>query len=89
MAITYILFSVGSKKFYTGSSHDDAVEKRLLMHNQGKVKSTKNGKPWQCICVEKYNLYTDARKRELFLKSGVGRKWVNEMFGKYKYGGVA
>jgi hypothetical protein len=27
--------------------------------------------------IEKYNSYKEARRREIFLKSGVGRKFLN------------
>ncbi|MFC1558667.1 hypothetical protein ACFL40_04860 [candidate division KSB1 bacterium] len=28
--------------------------------------------------TEKFETYSDGRKREIFLKSGVGRKWLKE-----------
>ena len=56
--------------------------KRLRQHNAGKTKSIKNGIPWIVIYEEKYSTYTDARKREIFLKSGVGRKFLKEKLSK-------
>ena len=84
MAITYILFSKSKNQFYVGSSHADDLVFRIKAHNSGKVKSTKSGKPWVEIAKELFNSYTDARKREIFLKSGVGRKWLKEQFGYLK-----
>jgi len=84
MAITYILFSKTINKFYVGSSRDEELTSRLNSHNQGKVKSTKHGRPWLVITIEHLNNYTDARKRENFLKSGIGRKWIKENFSTLK-----
>jgi len=78
MAVTYILKSSITKRFYIGSSHFDDTKKRLKSHNKGDVKSTKSGRPWSVVHFEMFQNYTDARKRENFLKSGVGRKWIYE-----------
>ena len=78
MACIYVIYSKTRKKTYTGSSHDDNPSDRLKSHNYGKTRSTKNGKPWMIIHIENFDNYTEARKRELFLKSGVGRKWIKE-----------
>ena len=47
-------------------------------HNKGKTKSTKSGKPWILMYYENFPDYTQARKRELFLKTGQGRKFISE-----------
>jgi len=84
MPIVYIIFSESTNKFYVGSSHEDDISARLNSHNRGAVRSTKNGRPWVAINLENFSNYTDARKKELFLKSGAGRNWVKEKFGHYK-----
>ena len=83
MAITYIIFSKLKNQFYVGSSRTDSPD-RLKAHNGGKVRSTKSGCPWVEIAKELFDNYTEARKRELFLKSGVGRQWINNQFGHLK-----
>jgi len=45
----YILKSEKTGKYYVGSTEN--FENRLKMHNFGKVKSTKNSKPWQGMLV--------------------------------------
>lgn len=80
MACIYILYSEGADKFYVGSSREDSADKRLKSHNSGRGKSTKGGCPWRLIYEERTSDYADARKREIFLKSGVGRKWNKENF---------
>ncbi|MFA6136395.1 MAG: GIY-YIG nuclease family protein [Candidatus Paceibacterota bacterium] len=84
MPITYVLFSEKTNRFYTGSSHDDNIEIRMRTHNLGGVRSTKYGRPWKLVEVENFSSYTDARKRELFLKTGVGRQYIHKNFGYLK-----
>ena len=64
----YLYILLGSKKnwHYIGST--DNVERRLLEHNKGKVKSTKAYRPLKVIYTEAYSNRMLARKRELFLK---------------------
>lgn len=78
MACTYVLRSLKTNKFYVGSSHEDSADSRLNSHNSGKTKSTKFGRPWVIIHEETFLTYTEARKREIFLKTGQGRKWIME-----------
>ena len=84
MAITYILFSKSKNQFYVGSSRANNLIVRIKAHNLGKVRSTKSGRPWVEIAKESFGSYTDARKREIFLKTGVGRGWVKKQFGYLK-----
>ena len=78
MPCVYILESLKSQLRYTGSSHANSGIERLKLHNAGKVKSTKSGRPWVIVREEFFATYTDARKRELFLKTGQGRKFIKE-----------
>ena len=84
MSVTYIIFSKMKRHFYVGSSRLNDTEKRLKAHNAGRVRSTKLGRPWVEVAVEVFDSYTEARKREIFLKSGVGRKWISNRYGHYK-----
>ena len=61
-----------------GSSRHDTPSNRLMAHNAGKTRSTKHGIPWEVIHFEKFEKYSEAFEREMFLKSGVGRKWIKE-----------
>ena len=78
MPCVYILHSFKTKKIYIGSSHEDTADTRLRSHNSGKTKSTKFGRPWVIIHQEQFLTYTEARKREIFFKSGQGRKLIKE-----------
>jgi len=83
MACIYVLYSQSREVFYIGSSREKDSEKRIVAHNSGKTKSTKFGRPWIIIHDEQFPSYTEARKRELFLKSGVGRNWIYKKFPKW------
>ena len=85
MSCVYIIQSKISQKFYTGSTREDSPDKRLFSHNAGKTKSTKSGRPWVLVYTEKHLDYSTARKRELFLKTGVGRQLAKKLIN----GGVA
>ncbi|NOY15253.1 MAG: GIY-YIG nuclease family protein [bacterium] len=68
----YTLFSLKDKKFYTGFTKD--LKDRLSRHARGEVKSTANRRPLKLIHYEYFINEKDARTREVFLKSGFGRK---------------
>jgi len=78
MFIVYVLKSLKNNKRYIGQTSKDALE-RLSEHNSGCNKWTKQNRPFKLIYTEEYNNRTDARKRENFLKSGQGRKWLDEI----------
>jgi putative endonuclease len=82
MPCVYILFSSSNQKHYTGSSREDEPSVRLKQHNSSRVRSSKSGVPWQLIHVEYYTTYTEALKREKYLKSGKGRAWIKENIHK-------
>jgi putative endonuclease len=82
MFYIYVLWSKKLKKRYVGSTED--VNRRLSQHNRGKNRFTKGGLPWIVIHTEKFPTLSLARERELFLKSGIGRAWLDSQFPKYK-----
>ncbi len=54
-------------KIYIGYSVD--LRKRIKSHNYGRVKSTKQGKPWKLVYYEAYLSKKDAKLREKTLKN--------------------
>jgi putative endonuclease len=76
----YVLYSHKDKKHYTGLSTD--ISNRLEQHNSGKVKSTCSRRPLSVIYSEVVGTLTDARKREQYLKSAAGRRFLKEYFLK-------
>ena len=67
------LYLIQSKKdfsFYIGIT--DNLQRRLLEHNKGLSRSTKNKKPWVLIYIEWYRSKKDALAREKMLKKHKG-----------------
>ncbi len=78
MSYVYVLKSLKNGKRYIGST-DLSPEERLKKHNHGSNKFTKGNGPFELVYQEKHTGKTTARKRENFLKSGVGRKYLDEI----------
>ncbi len=77
MYYVYVLFSQKLNKRYIGSTKD--IDRRIKEHNLGKSKFTSTGISWKLIYKESFPTNNEARKRELFLKSGVGRKFLDQI----------
>lgn len=75
MFYTYILKSKKDGKFYIGFTQD--LRKRFKEHNDGKSTYTKGRGPYELIYYEACLDKEDARSRELYLKSGRGRCYIN------------
>ncbi|MBU1159842.1 GIY-YIG nuclease family protein [Patescibacteria group bacterium] len=77
MVFLYVIESKNKNFRYVGITKD--VKKRLDQHNKGYNESTKRFKPFMLILTERFNNYKEARKKEIFLKSGVGRKFLDNL----------
>ena len=80
MYYVYIIKSEKTGKIYTGSTED--LRKRISEHNIGKVVSTKTLRPWKIIYYEAFDSKNNARREELFLKTGKGRERVKWLLKK-------
>jgi len=74
MYFVYIL-RLDNGDLYKGSTKD--LKQRLIEHKRGNVASTKN-KNLKLIHYECYQLESDARRRELFLKTTEGRRLLKQ-----------
>jgi putative endonuclease len=81
MYYVYLLYSKTSNKIYKGSTSN--LKGRYNDHNSGKVKSTKNGKPWILIYYEAFLNKTDCLIEEKFLKSGKGKERIKYLLENY------
>jgi putative endonuclease len=77
MIFVYVIKSQKNKFRYTGITEN--LDRRLTEHNSGKNDSTSFYKPFDLIYTEKYKDYKEARRREKFLKSGQGRKFLDTL----------
>ncbi|MEQ8323331.1 MAG: GIY-YIG nuclease family protein [Vicingaceae bacterium] len=62
------------------------MNRRLQEHNSGKTKSTKAFVPWKLFLIEEYETTEEARKREKYLKSGIGREYIKEIWSRSSAG---
>ena len=76
MYYMYVLESQRNGKRYVGSTAKIPLE-RLKEHNAGSNQWTKHNRPFELIYTETFTEETEARKREKFLKSGVGRQQLD------------
>jgi putative endonuclease len=63
-------------QLYTGTTGD--LKRRYEEHNLGKVESTKNRRPLKLIHYEAYLLKSDAQRRERYLKTSEGKKFLRQ-----------
>jgi len=77
MFYTYILKSKNNNSFYVGSCED--LDKRVILHNKGLVRSTKRYIPWILIYKEEFLDFKNARKRELKIKSWKSRESIENL----------
>ncbi len=74
MNFVYVLKSQKDDKRYIGLTNN--LEKRLALHNCGKVTATKNRRPFKLIYFEEFLDRSEAAKREKFFKTGKGREFL-------------
>lgn len=72
MYFLYFLKSLKNGKVYVGST-SKKPEVRLDEHNSGTNQWTRQNRPFKLIYFEKYHCLKDAKSRELFYKTGVGK----------------
>lgn len=83
----YILRSQRDKSLYIGYTKD--LKARFLSHNKGKNLATKYKRPYKLLYYEAFVNRIDAKRREVYLKSGWGfrsiRKLLNKTFNNGKH----
>lgn len=72
MPFVYFIKSKKADWFYVGSTFD--LNKRLIQHNKGEVRSTKFRAPYKIVYEEEYDTIQEARKREKEIKSNRSKK---------------
>ena len=75
MFYVYILL-LNNKQIYTGFSDD--LRRRIKEHEAGKVRFTSQRLPIKLIHYEAYLLKTDAQRRERYLKTTEGKRFLKQ-----------
>jgi len=81
---TYVLRSQVDQHFYTGYTSN--LMNRLNEHNAGKVESTKNRRPLELVYWEGCLHQQDATKREKYLKTAWGKRYIKNRLKNYLTG---
>lgn len=76
MYSVYVLKSGKDNTRYVGVTLKDA-NIRTKEHNNNKSKFTRGHQPWKLVYTELYKNKKESYIRERFLKSGGGRKWLD------------
>lgn len=76
MIFVYVLQSEADSGLYIGKTGN--LRRRFGEHQNGESRSTKGRRPWKLIYYEAYLDELDAEGREVFLKSGGGRRFLDK-----------
>ena len=71
MYYVYVISSLEHNYIYVGLTID--IDSRIKRHNDGRERTTKPYRPYRLIYQEVSNTRLDARLREKYWKSGIGK----------------
>ena len=80
----YVLRSLTDHQFYVGLTND--LPARLQTHNRGLVTSTKKRTPFELVYWEGCLNTSDAARREKYLKSAWGKRYIKGRIRRYLTG---
>lgn len=81
MIYVYVLRSSRDGHLYTGCTRD--LQSRFALHKAGKVPSTRNRRPLELIYYEASLNEQDAFRREKYLKTAYGKRFIKTRCQKY------
>src|SRR6188472_3694833 len=77
MYTVYALKSISRTYIYVGLT--DNLTRRFNQHQEGKNKTTKPYRPFRLILSEPFETRIEARSREIYLKSGIGKEFLKTL----------
>ena len=77
MIYVYALKSTTRNYIYVGMTAD--INDRLRRHNSGYEKTTRSYRPFDLIYLEQFESRKEARVKEKYLKSGVGKEYLRNL----------
>jgi putative endonuclease len=80
----YALRSAADGHLYVGFTHD--LKQRLRQHQSGDVASTRNRRPLDLVYYEACRSQADATRREKYLKTAWGKRYLKNRLGNYLTG---
>ena len=75
----YVLMSLKNGNIYVGSTAD--IQKRLTLHNSGRVRSTQAYTPWRLLEYKTFNTRSEAVREERFLKNHQQKEILKKKYG--------
>jgi len=76
MYYTYVIQSTKDHQWYTGMTAD--LRSRMANHLKGRVRSTSHRHPLRLVYYEACLNEADGRRRERYLKSGEGKRYLQQ-----------
>jgi putative endonuclease len=73
----YAIRSLHHNYIYVGLTSD--LEERISRHNSGRERTTRPYRPFVLVHYEVFKTRAEARKREIFLKSGCGKEFIKTL----------
>ena len=77
MITVYAISSEKRNYIYVGLTND--LDRRLEEYSSAKNRTTRPYRPFRLIHTEMYKTRTEARTREKYLKSGVGKEYLKKL----------
>ncbi len=73
----YAIKSIERNYIYVGLTNN--IKRRFNQHQNKKEKTTAPYSPFRLILVEECNTRAESRKREKYLKSGIGKEYLKKL----------
>jgi putative endonuclease len=78
MYYVYAIRSISRNYIYVGMTND--IRRRINEHNNGENRSTKAYRPFVLIFSQEFKTRSEARKKEVYLKSGSGKEFLKSIY---------
>ena len=78
MIYVYAIKSISRNYLYVGMTNN--TSRRINEHNSGQNRTTKAYRPFKVLLVEEFENRKQARKREKYLKSGIGKESLKKLY---------
>jgi len=79
MEYTVYILRDRNGKIYKGVSNN--LQRRIKEHKKGGTRTTSRMSGISLVYTEKFDTFEQARKRELYLKSAAGRRFLKKILG--------
>ncbi|ARN57577.1 GIY-YIG nuclease superfamily protein [Sedimentisphaera salicampi] len=80
----YVIINKEAGKRYIGQTEN--LGRRLAEHNGASINkhrfTSKYAGRWELVHCEKYSTRSESMKREAWLKTGIGREWLDSKIGR-------